>query len=408
MRFVFVHGTGVRRERFDQLVALVASGLGARLSDADVVPCYWGDAFGASLGAGGASIPGKDAVRGMAATGSPLDRETAEWQLLVTDPLCELRVLAETAAADDDGLRMPGVRAAGAEIADALAQLKDAPSLNEEISSLLDSTGIAAAFSEALRAVDSSAEFLGACEMTSRAPAVRELVATTARSVVAQSLSVAGDEALCTGAERDRLVDLVGARLGGTGRFPGGRPAAVLGKLALRLTTQPALNRWRASLTTRSVPALGDILRYQARGQALRNHLKDVITASSEPTVVIGHSLGGIALVDLCALTAVDGRPLPGAYLLVTVGSQAPFLHELGALTGLQPTAGLPLHFPRWLNIFDRTDLLAYRAQPIFPDDLRVIDHEVSSRQPFPLSHSAYWKLDAVYDRIVEEVEKLQ
>ncbi|MFF9785151.1 hypothetical protein [Streptomyces nigrescens] len=133
-----------------------------------------------------------------------------------------------------------------------------------------------------------------------------------------------------------------------------------------------------------------------------------MITASSEPTVVIGHSLGGIALVDLCALTAVDGRPLSGAYLLVTVGSQAPFLHELGALTGLQPAAGLPLHFPRWLNIFDRTDLLAYRAQPIFPDDPRVIDHEVSSRQPFPLSHSAYWKLDAVYDRIVEEVEKLQ
>ncbi|MEH0580057.1 hypothetical protein QBA54_37470 [Streptomyces sp. B21-108] len=175
--------------------------------------------------------------------------------------------------------------------------------------------------------------------------------------------------------------------------------------MALRLTTQPALDHWRAPLTTGSAPALGDILRYQTRGRPLRDYLESVIKESSEPTVVIGHSLGGIALVDLYALAAIDRRPLPEAQLLVTVGSQAPFLHELGALTGLPPTAGLPPGFPRWLNVFDRKDLLAYRAEPVFPGDPRVIDHEVSSRQPFPLSHSAYWKLDALYDRIAEEIE---
>lgn len=92
--------------------------------------------------------------------------------------------------------------------------------------------------------------------MASDVLAVRELAAAAARAVVAQALSVAGDEALCTGDERDRLVDLVGAQLGGTGRFPGGRVAAVLGGLALRLTTQLVLDRWRAPLTTGSVPAL--------------------------------------------------------------------------------------------------------------------------------------------------------
>jgi hypothetical protein len=31
----------------------------------------------------------------------------------------------------------------------------------------------------------------------------------------------------------------------------------------------------------------------------------------------------------------------------------------------------------------------------------------VNSKQPFPLSHSAYWKLDTVYDRIAEEIEAM-
>ncbi|MFF2518910.1 hypothetical protein [Streptomyces sp. NPDC058086] len=403
MRFIFVHGTGVRRERFDKLAPMVASGLTARFPGSELVPCYWGDVYGADLSAGGASIPGVDGTRGVAAAG-PLDHEIAEWLLLLTDPLCELRVLAKVAGGGDDGLQMPGVRAAGEEIADRVAKLQgDLPP--GELALLLQATGIAGSYPAAVGTVAGSSEFAGACDMASDALAVRELAAAAARAVVAQALSVAGDEALCTGDERDRLVDLVGAQLGGTGRFPGGRVAAVLGGLALRLTTQPVLDHWRAPLTTGSVPALGDILRYQTRGRPLRDYLETVIKESAEPTVVIGHSLGGIALVDLYALAAIDRRPLPEARLLVTVGSQAPFLHELGALTGLPPTAGLPPGFPRWLNVFDRKDLLAYRAEPVFPGDPRVIDHEVSSRQPFPLSHSAYWKLDAVYDRIAEEIE---
>ncbi|RPK57216.1 hypothetical protein EES43_22745 [Streptomyces sp. ADI96-02] len=113
-------------------------------------PVTGGDAYGAKLSAGGASIPGFDGVRGTAAA-SPLDQETAEW-LLLTDPLCELRVLAESAADDDDGLRMPGVRAGGEEIADRLAKLQgDLPP--SELTPLLHSTGIAASYPAALETV---------------------------------------------------------------------------------------------------------------------------------------------------------------------------------------------------------------------------------------------------------------
>ena len=55
-------------------------------------------------------------------------------------------------------------------------------------------------------------------------------------------------------------------RLGGAVRVSGGRVSAVLGKLALRLTHTASLDYWRRPLTESSVPALGDILRYQARG----------------------------------------------------------------------------------------------------------------------------------------------
>ncbi|MBF9071912.1 hypothetical protein [Streptacidiphilus fuscans] len=403
MRLIFVHGTGVRRERYEQLSALVFSGLSGRIPDAEVVSCYWGDDFGATLAAGGASIPGFDGTRG-AAVGDPLNQATAEWQLLLMDPLCELRVLAELAAADDDGLGMPGVRPLGEEIADRLARLLGDQPGRDELSLLLEATCLLAHYPGAIQEVADSVEFADACAKASDGPTVRELAAISARAVVAQALYAAADEALCTGDERDRLVDLLSARLGGTGRFPGSRVGVILGTLALRLTTQPALDFWRAPLTKRSVPALGDILRYQTRGGPLRDRLEGLIAASAEPTVVIGHSLGGIALVDLLALTAIRPSPFPMPRLLVTVGSQAPFLHELGALTGLPPTAALPPEFPRWLNIFDRKDLLAYRAEPVFPDP-RVTDHEVSSRQPFPLSHGAYWKLDAMYERIAEEIE---
>ncbi|MGI5461112.1 alpha/beta fold hydrolase [Streptomyces sp. CA-249302] len=206
------------------------------------------------------------------------------------------------------------------------------------------------------------------------------------------------------------MVAVLTARLGGDARVPGGRAAAVLGKLALRMTTQPALNVWRGRLTNSSAPALGDILRYQSKGADLRDHLRQHIATEAgpaAPTVLIGHSLGGVALVDLLALSAAQGQPLSGIRLLVTVGSQAPFLHELGALTGLEPGAGLPDGFPRWLNVYDRQDLLAFLAEPIFPADPRVTDHEVVSGQPFPPSHSAYWKTDSLYDGVAEAVAEL-
>ncbi|MFD3546896.1 alpha/beta fold hydrolase [Streptomyces sp. NPDC058655] len=421
MRFVFVHGTGVRRERHDRLFALVRERLTGRFPDAAVDSCYWGDRFGATLGAGGGSVPGLRPRPGAGpdAPPDPVDAETAEWALLLADPLCELRVLAETGwetglgrdtepGDGDDGFAMPGVRAPGARVLALLASLPADPPEDDELGALLRGTGLAAAFPDALEATARSAEAVRAGDRAVEETQARELATALARAVTAAALAPAGAEADCTGAERDRLVELLTTRLGGDARVPGARAAAVLGRLAMRVTTQPLLNAWRGSLTVGATPALGDILRYQARGHDLREFLRAEITGRPGPVVLIGHSLGGIALVDLLALAAAAGEPVPGAELLVTVGSQAPFLHELGALTALPPGSKLPHGFPRWLNVYDRQDVLSYLAGPVFPGDTRVTDHEITSRQPFPACHSAYWKQDSLYERIEQAVAEAE
>ncbi|MEV5928631.1 hypothetical protein ACPCSG_30100 [Streptomyces cellulosae] len=410
MRFVFVHGTGVRRKRHDQLFGLVKDGLAARFPDSEITSCYWGDDHGATLAFSGNSVPGLRSGRAGSAdpltTTPPPDLTVSEWQLLLTDPLCELRLLAELAA-DDGGLGMPGVRASGMGVADRMVALPRRPAAADELFELLKSTSLDDTYASALDAVANSEEFEAACAAASDQAAAREVAAAAGRAVVAQLLAGATESALCTGDERDRIVDIVTSRLGGTGRGRVSRAGLVLLRLAMRLTTQPALDHWRGPITTGSVPALGDILRYQARGGPLRDSLTQHITAVEAPTVALGHSLGGIALFDVLALASIRQESLPNVRLLVTVGSQAPFLHELGALTGLPPGASLPPGFPRWLNIYDRNDLLAYQAKPVFAQEAQVTDHEVASRQPFPVCHSAYWKLDDVYDRIAKEIEAL-
>jgi hypothetical protein len=401
MRFIFVHGTGVRRERFNDLFRWVREGLTERFQDADVVPYYWGDTFGTTLSAGGASVPGTATTRGAV---DPEEEEAAGWLLLLTDPFCELRVLAALGTADD-GLGMPGVQSAGERVADSLRKLPRGLSPSsygtDELARLLGDTGLIDGYNDALDTLTDSDEFRDAYTAAEDDVAAAELTTAASRAIVALLLAGTEDMVVCTGDERDRIVDLLSSRINGTARGPVLRAAGVLLKLGLRLTPQRRLDRKRGEVTSDRASEVGDILRYQARGGPLRDHLAQLIGQSPEPPVVIGHSLGGIALVDALALAAVRQQPL-SVRLLVTVGSQAPFLHELGALAGLPPDATLPPGFPQWLNIYDRRDLLSYLAAPVFPGDPRVTDHEVHSRQPFPVSHSAYWKLGAVYDRIGE------
>jgi len=75
-------------------------------------------------------------------------------------------------------------------------------------------------------------------------------------------------------------------------------------------------------------------------------------------------------------------------------------LYELGALAcGLKYPMPLPAHFKsRWLNVYDRRDLLAYAGGEFFGDRCR--DLPLDTGTPFPTAHSAYWDKDELYQRL--------
>jgi hypothetical protein len=218
-----------------------------------------------------------------------------------------------------------------------------------------------------------------------------------ARAVVAATLSAAAENGAdaVDGLGRDALLAALSSDLHSQSRALPGKVWKAAATPALRMLTRKAVNR-RGALNDGVLPMAGDILRYQVRGDGVRQLIKRTIEHTPGKAVtVLAHSLGGVACVDLLAMEDLRGR----VDQLITVGSQAPFFYECGALTSVEHPRTLPEHFPRrWLNIYDPWDLLAYRAAKVFPP--HATDVEVSNGQPFPFAHSAYWSNIEVWGAI--------
>ncbi|WP_063734447.1 hypothetical protein [Streptomyces sp. RTd22] len=411
---VFVHGTGVRATSYEKSLARVVSGLGRVRADIRVVRCFWGEQHGASLGLGGASVPVRTKRRGVG--GDDLldeDDPLAVWALLEVEPLAELREFAETAKARlGKGARagfVLGRRDPWQAVADQVRRLSlaavtdDTGTLAELVSDLAPHLGPATG-----RAAQEISRALGGT------PPADGIEAIAARAVYALAIQRAegphgDDEPLAVdGADRDTVVGALTDQLGGTSR--GGITARAAKGIAVR-----ALNSYlsplsslahtlRGGITKKSVPASGDILRYQVRGAGVRAAIRTAVreaAAGGGPVVLLAHSLGGIACVDL--LADPTERP-PEVDLLVTVGSQAPFLYELDALTTLRRGEPLPGAFPRWINVYDEQDLLGFVAEKVFPD--RVTDLRVDTRQPFPRAHTSYFVHRRLYELLGPELPK--
>ncbi|MEV6692693.1 hypothetical protein AB0M35_14600 [Micromonospora sp. NPDC051196] len=381
---VFVHGTGVRQPHFDATFARVTAEIANVDGSVPVLPCYWGEPHGARLSRDGASIP--DGMRPRGTDDDSLDDgEVRRWALLEIDPLFELRLIAATGA----GARevAPHTVPPGRRIRQAALELPTSPQVREAAGR----AGLAETFDPAVTTVlgaPVTADALAAGQQT-------ELATALAAAIVAEAMTRADQQAggpvPLIGQRRDALVELLVAQLHGDARAMMGRAVMAGAQLAATLgATRPAERR-RLALTSAVSPAAGDIMVYLARGAAIREHITTTVAAVDDDVVLLAHSLGGIACVDVL----VDAPPA-NVRGLITVGSQAPYLHELGALPSLPPAAPLPDTFPvPWINIFDRRDLLAFLAEPIFGE--RVRDVEVDNGVPFPRSHSAYFANPAVY-----------
>jgi hypothetical protein len=382
---VFIHGTGAREPGFSKLAGRVAAGLTSLRDGLRIVPYYWGGTHGATLAAGGVSLPAEPGgtARGLA-EGDLDDESTAAWAALYADPYAELALAAAGAQVVE---RPPGSLPPDQAIRErliALAAQGDAPAAELGPGLARAATGLAAhqLLAPAARAI-----------------APDDLAALAARSVTARVIADALDAdapLVPVGDSRDAVADRLAVALGaqprGTERGVRSLVLRVAGSAASR-----AVVRRRRALTEAAHPAAGDILRYLSRGEAARAELRDLVTGLEPPVTLVGHSLGGIIALD-----TLISAPLPQVRLLVTAGSQGPFLYESGSLPSLEHPASLPSHVPDWLNLYDPRDLLSYLGAGLFPG--RVTDVAVDSRQPFPASHSAYWTNPEVYRHIVDRL----
>lgn len=180
----------------------------------------------------------------------------------------------------------------------------------------------------------------------------------------------------------------------------------LLGHLALQALTSAAV-RERPELTEAASDFARNIVYYLRSGARVRRRIDAVLRALPRdlPVVVFGHSLGGVAAVDLLTDPQLDRGGLR-VDLLVTVGSQAPWLHLLGGPVHDGPGDGGSLPAP-WLNIYDERDLLSFCAERVFTDaPKRVLDVEVSSGKPFPASHTDYFDNPEVYAAVAVELQR--
>jgi hypothetical protein len=393
---VFVHGTGVRREGWVPLwgrvqdYARIAGITGVRF-----VGCDWWREMGVPLDLIPETLPPEPVTRSVTEPAlSSGQIAAAAWALLLDDPLFELRLGgAGGGAAAPAGVVVGGLRQDQA----AIALLKG---LADRTGALdLEGSGIAAAeLAAAAAEVAASPELAGAA--LARGAADPSLLDAAARAVIARALAAhRGDEpgsgppALLDGARRDRLVEAVRAALA---------PEATRGGLVdwikekatgfvLQKGTRMAEDR-RQGIMGASTPALGDVLYYQRRGEAMLRFLAQQLAGLPRPVVAVGHSLGGIMLVDL-----LSRQEAPPVDLLVTAGSQSPFLYALDALADIRRGQAQPIPFTPWLNIYNRQDFLSFCATRVFPGIPGIRDEEVDPGVPFPESHSAYWYHDRVY-----------
>ena len=393
---IFVHGTGGRKEAYDQTFQQIKQALQERRPDIKLVPCLWGDPVGAKLNKGGVSIPSYDETQG-GKQRSPEEENIQLWEALYKDPSYEMRLLglrslqSQTSA---PGKQTPAQELQG-RVEDLLA--------NPELQTKLNALDIGSFFSRAYESIvgSNSQSFSRLLDTASR-PLDGDYAAI-ARAIVAMIGILYRerewfDSPLVDEKLRDEAVDAILKVLTRDETSRGVVSNWIIGQLsglALGVGTN-AIKRKRGAMSDGAYPFAGDIMIYQAKGQKIRDFIRSQIEMVEPPVVLLAHSLGGIACVDL--LIEQDLRDK--VKLLITAGSQAPFLYEIDALQTLAFGESLPEYFPKWLNIYDLRDFLSYVGEGVFPS--RLTDVQVDNRQPFPEAHGAYWANAETWNEIAK------
>jgi hypothetical protein len=406
---LFIHGMGVREVAYNHSFNKIKDKLKEMLPAINVQKCYWGN-LGGQLHFNGASIPRLKPVTSSYYGVTDSDQIT-HWEILYQDPLYELKLIAlgNSEVQKHQGIGKPPRSEA------VLETLRRASYSEENLSKLLKEGDIDQVFEEARNEILKDPILKSALDSGVE---INEINKVISRAIIAQSITTfsAKNNFLPTMATniqiRDETVNALASIMGWT-------PALGVNDIWSKFKNaifQPVLQdtltfatwfieRKKEGYKHTTSNAVGDVLLYQSRGDPIRKYIKTQIMNAAQPVVLLAHSLGGIASVDLLI------KENPGVKLLVTVGSQSPYFYEIGALSSLstettkKPSERLPDHFPKWRNFYDLRDFLSNVAHEVFGEN-RVLDYEVDNNQPFPVSHCSYWDNDLFWEEFVRQVKK--
>ncbi|WP_256094072.1 lipase family alpha/beta hydrolase [Microcystis aeruginosa] len=413
--FIFVHGTGVRQPAYRITLKKIRKHLKKEDKSFPVYECYWGDECGSKLNEGGKSIPTFDTNRSVGGYLSDKDYKIALWHLLYQNPFFELEILS--LREPENNYPPPSQELPGKGLDESIRNFTPPQELLDKLAEAGIKEEI---FQQARDRIIEDTNYQKAINQAQQST-MGDYRQAIAKALVAQSAILVsetyGAQALCLmGDSRDQIVTEIVSAIGGSERgvvdwvknllqekLPKLLDSAVVTTTngILQIPTGWALRK-RGSLSQSIAATAGDVIMYQSRGQKIRDFIQEKIKRiQGHPVILIAHSLGGIAAVDLL----LEPDP-PKVDLLVTIGSQAPLLYEWNALTNMehQKGANLPNTFPKWLNIYDERDFLSYIGAGIFPG--KVEDIKVSNGQPFPASHGAYWNNPNVWSAIFERIPK--
>ncbi|EAZ90084.1 hypothetical protein [Crocosphaera chwakensis] len=388
-KVIVIHGISVRESKDVKTFECIKQRLSEEIPDINVIYCAWGDSLGGKLNAGGASIPLYDSTKKSVEVPS-LDENTLRWIRLFQDPLYELRLLSLDSPEDDFF--------SNSSLKDKVAAFNP----SEQLTQQFNQCGIEDIFQQAMNNVINSNPYKNLVNIENQ-----EIIA---RAVIAEAIVISDrnnkEIPLINDLKlREELVESLSNEIDSTSERGGteniiSKIFKILIPLGKSMLTR-YLRGERGLISDGITPFVGDVLLYQGRGKKIRGLIKSYIEEADEPVVLLAHSLGGIACVDLLIEESLSEQ----VKLLITVGSQAPYFYELNALQSLEFGKSLPEHFPSWLNIYDLRDFLSYIGGTIFPD--KVQDVLVDNQKSFPDSHNEYWNNTATWKAIVGRIKTL-
>jgi hypothetical protein len=370
--FFYVHGAGNRAVEAQANAVLLRDGLGISATPELLVPSTWGEAVG----------PDPDFPR-------------------VPDVLPESlhgigEAVDEVAAADSYG---PLKLLAAPQALDAQESTPTPSDIGWLLAALEGGTLDAASLGVTEASLRAAAnEVAGSLELAAASGSDEQLVDAVLRSVAARALEL--DRAAAPPMEGLLGVDIGASILAVAGSVANhlvGALTSVVGWVgpSLKPGALLALSRLAAPqrlslMTSRQFLTPTDVLFYQRRGAAVRAHIREELAGLDRPIVALGHSLGGIALVDTLFGPDAQAPADHGVGLLVTFGSQSAMLGAIGALDAVNPT--IP-----WTNIWTMYDFVSFRASVLWPG---ATDVGIPMEIGFPDSHGAYYTTPAFFDAV--------